>query len=410
MQIEKIAADKMRAAEYNPRKDLKSGDAEYEKLRRSIEVFGYVEPVIWNKQTGNIIGGHQRFKVLRDMGVTEIDCVVVDLNDKNEKALNLALNKISGSWDNDKLEALLREIDTDCFDVSVTGFDAPEMAALFRSGDLAGVREDDFDEEPPEEPFTRAGDVWQLGRHRLICGDASRPETYSALMGGRPAALVVTDPPYNVAYEGVAGAFENDNLNSECFRKFLMDAFTAMYGSLEDGGSIYVFHSDRETVSFHTAFAEAGFFAHQTCVWVKNSAVMGRCDYQFDYEPILYGWKPTAGHRWYADRKQRTVWNFDRPAKSKLHPTTKPVALMAYPIVNSSMQGDVVLDPFGGSGSTLIACEQTGRSCYMIEIDRGYVDVIVSRYVAMCGGEEVVLMRGGEQLPWNCLEAGAPGR
>lgn len=161
----------------------------------------------------------------------------------------------------------------------------------------------------------------------------------------------------------------------------------------------------KKSTTWHTAFDEAGFFAHQTCVWVKNSAVMGRCVYQFDYEPILYGWKPTAGHRWYADCDQRTVWNFDRPAKSKLHPTTKPVALMAYPIVNSSMPGDMVLDPFGGSGSTLLACEQTGRSCFMIEIEERFADVIVSRYVAMCGGEEVVLMRGGREVPWECLEA-----
>ena len=204
------------------------------------------------------------------------------------------------------------------------------------------------------------------GRHRLICGDAES-ETIKAA-GRSQANLVITDPPYNVDYKGTAGKLKNDNMESTKFHAFLLSAYRCMYDALVDGGGIYVFHADRETVNFRTAFTEAGFFCHQTCIWIKNTPVLGRCDYQYNHEPILVGWKPTAGHNWYADRKQRTTWNFDRPTKSKHHPTMKPVALCAYPIMNSSLTNNIVLRPFGGSGSTLIACEQTGRICYTMEL------------------------------------------
>jgi len=399
MDIRKIPVKELNPAKYNPRKNLKPGDPEYEKLKRSITEFGYVEPIIWNKRTGNIVGGHQRYKVLLELGYKEVNCVVLDIDEQKEKALNVALNKITGEFDIPLLTDLLKDINDSGFDVSLTGFDADEIDTLFRDSVVSGVKEDGFDKPPPEKPISRQGDIWLLGKHKLICGDSTKPETYSMLMEGQKASLIVTDPPYNVAYEGTAGTIKNDNMESKKFHEFLLSAFKCMYKNLVDGGSIYVFHADRETVNFRTAFSEAGFFCHQTCIWVKNTPVLGRCAYQYNHEPILMGWKPTAGHQWYADRKQRTTWNFDRPSKSKYHPTMKPVALVAYPIVNSSLSNSIVLDPFGGSGSTLIACEQTGRICHTIELDERYVDVIVERFREFKGFDaEITLLRGGEKI------------
>lgn len=401
MDIQKLSIEKLNPSAYNPRKDLKPGDAEYEKLRRSIEEFGYVEPIIWNKRTGNIVGGHQRYKVLVALGYTVVDCVVLDIDEQKEKALNVALNKISGEFDIPLLTDLLKDIGASGFDVSLTGFDAAEMDALFRDSIVGGIKEDDFDEPLPETPISKQGDIWLLGRHRLICGDATKAETYKKLLDGQQANLVITDPPYNVDYKGTAGKLKNDNMESNKFHAFLLVAYRCMYDSLVDGGGIYVFHADRETVNFRTAFTEAGFFCHQTCIWIKNTPVLGRCDYQYNHEPILVGWKPTAGHNWYADRKQRTTWNFDRPTKSKHHPTMKPVALCAYPIMNSSLTNNIVLDPFGGSGSTLIACEQTGRICYTIELDERYADVIVKRYIEQKGSDtDVFLMRDTQKTAY----------
>ena len=402
MDIRKIPVKELNPAKYNPRKNLKPGDPEYQKLKRSISEFGYVEPIIWNKRTGNIVGGHQRYKVLLDLGYGEVDCVVLDIDEQKEKALNVALNKITGEFDIPLLTDLLKDINDSGFDVSLTGFDADEIDTLFRDSVVSGVKEDGFDKPPPEKPISRQGDIWLLGRHKLICGDSTKPETYSMLMEGQKASLIVTDPPYNVAYEGNAGTIKNDNMESQKFHEFLLSAFKCMYENLADGGSIYVFHADRETVNFRTAFSEAGFFCHQTCIWVKNTPVLGRCAYQYNHEPILMGWKPTAGHQWYADRKQRTTWNFDRPSKSKYHPTMKPVALVAYPIVNSSLSNSIVLDPFGGSGSTLIACEQTGRVCHTIELDEKYVDVIVERFREFKGSDaEIYLLRGNEKISYE---------
>lgn len=404
MEFQKIKTDKLNPARYNPRKDLKPGDAEYEKLKHSIEEFGYVEPIIWNKTTGSVVGGHQRLKILHQMGFDEVDCVVVDLDEQKEKALNIALNKISGEWDNEKLALLISDLNDSAFDISLTGFDAAEIDELFKDKLSDKIKEDNFDEPLPENPVTKQGDIWLLGRHRLICGDSTKPETYTLLTEGKKANLVVTDPPYNVAYEGTAGKIQNDNMDDKKFYEFLLSAYKGMYESLTNGGSIYVFHADRETVNFRTAFRDAGFFCHQTCVWVKNTPVLGRCDYQYNHEPVLVGWKPTAGHKFYGDRKQRTTWNFDRPAKSKYHPTMKPLALVAYPIMNSSLTNSIVLDPFCGSGSTLIACEQTERICYAVELDEKYADVIVKRFIEQMGNDsDVFLLRNGIMTPYNEL-------
>ena len=407
LDIQKIDVEKLNPAKYNPRKDLKPGDPEYEKLKKSIETFGYVEPVIWNKRTGCIVGGHQRYKILKEQGAKEIECVVVEMDVAEEKALNIALNKVSGDWDLPKLADLIGELDDGMFDVSLTGFDAAEIDDLFSKVHDKEIKEDNFDvDEALKEPtMSKQGDVWLLGRHRLICGDSTEAKTYEVLMEGKKANLVVTDPPYNVAYEGTAGKIQNDNMADKKFYEFLLNFYKCTFEAMSDGAAIYVFHADKETVNFRTAFTEAGLFCHETCVWVKNSLVLGRCDYQYTHEPILYGWKPTAGHKFYGDRKQKSTWNFDRPTKSEMHPTMKPLNLIAYPIQNSSLTNCIVLDPFGGSGSTLIACEQTNRICYTIELDEKYADVIVKRYIEQIGSdEEVYLIRDGEKSSYKKIK------
>ena len=385
-------------ADYNPRKDLKPGDAEYEKLKRSIEQFGYVEPVIWNKTTGRVVGGHQRLKVLMDMGMTEVDCVVVEMDEDKEKALNIALNKISGDWDKDKLALLIADLQGADFDVSLTGFELAEIDDLFKDTLKDGVKDDDFDvgAELEKPTFSKAGDIWTLGRHRLICGDSTKSETYAALMGSTKANLVITDPPYNVNYEGSAGKIKNDNMADDAFYNFLLDAYTQMHAAMADDASIYVFHADTEGLNFRRAFADAGFYLSGCCIWKKQSLVLGRSPYQWQHEPCLYGWKKNGKHQWYTGRKETTIWEFDKPKKNGDHPTMKPIPLLAYPIMNSSMSNSVVLDPFGGSGSTLIACEQTDRICYTVELDEKFCDVIVKRYIEQVGGsDDVTVQRDG---------------
>lgn len=385
-------------ADYNPRKDLKPGDAEYEKLKRSIEQFGYVEPVIWNKTTGRVVGGHQRLKVLMNLGFSEVDCVVVELSEEKEKALNVALNKISGDWDKDKLALLISDLQGADFDVSLTGFDPAEIDDLFKQSVKDGLHEDEFDvaAELEKPTITKPGDIWTLGRHRLICGDSTKPETFELLMAGRKANLVITDPPYNVNYEGSAGKIKNDNMANDAFYQFLLSAFQNTEAVMADDASIYVFHADTEGLNFRRAFADAGFYLSGCCIWKKQSLVLGRSPYQWQHEPVLYGWKKNGKHQWYTGRKETTIWEFDKPKKNGDHPTMKPIALLAYPIMNSSMSNTLVLDPFGGSGSTLIACEQSDRSCFTIELDEKFCDVIVKRYIEQVGtAEQVSVVRDG---------------
>lgn len=407
MIIEKIKVEKLIPADYNPRKDLQPGDSEYEKIKRSLEEFGYVDPVIWNKTTGRVVGGHQRLKVLASMGRTEVECVVVELDEEKEKALNVALNKISGDWDKEKLAVLMTDLDAADFDVSLTGFDAAEIDDLFKDTLRDGVEDDDFDvdEELQNPPITMQGDVWLLGRHRLVCGDSTKKETFDKLMEDKKANLVVTDPPYNVDYEGSAGKIKNDNMANDTFYQFLLDAFTNTEDALAKDGSIYVFHADTEGLNFRKAFEEAGFYLSGTCIWKKQSLVLGRSPYQWKHEPILFGWKKKGRHRWYSDRKQSTIWEFDKPKRNADHPTMKPIALIAYPIMNSSLTNSIVLDPFGGSGSTLIASEQTDRICYMIELDEKYCDVIAKRYIEQVGtDEDVYVIRNNKKIAYSELE------
>ena len=407
MIIEKKNTADLLPADYNPRKDLKPGDAEYEKLKRSIEQFGYVEPVIWNQTTGRVVGGHQRLKVLIDMGMTEVDCVVVAMDEEKEKALNIALNKISGDWDKDKLALLIADLQGADFDVSLTGFEPAEIDALFKDTLKDGVKDDDFDvgAELAQPTMTKPGDIWTLGRHRLICGDSTKAETYDLLMGNTKANLVITDPPYNVNYEGSAGKIKNDNMADEAFYNFLLDAYTQMHSAMADDASIYVFHADTEGLNFRRAFADAGFYLSGCCIWKKQSLVLGRSPYQWQHEPCLYGWKKNGKHQWYTGRKETTIWEFDKPKKNGDHPTMKPIPLLAYPIMNSTMSNAVVLDPFGGSGSTLIACEQTDRICYTVELDEKFCDVIVKRYIEQVGNADgVTVQRDGLTYKYSEVE------
>ena len=407
MVIEKKNTADLLPADYNPRKDLKPGDPEYEKLKRSLEQFGYVEPVIWNKATGRVVGGHQRLKVLIDMGITEVECVVVDLPEDKEKALNIALNKISGDWDKDKLAVLIADLQGTAFDVSLTGFDAAEIDDLFKDTLKDGVKDDNFDvdAELKEPPITKPGDIWTLGRHRLVCGDSTKAETFDLLMAGAKANLVITDPPYNVNYEGSAGKIQNDNMGNEAFYEFLLAAFRNTAAIMADDASIYVFHADTEGLNFRRAFADAGFYLSGCCIWKKQSLVLGRSPYQWQHEPVLYGWKKSGKHQWYTGRKETTIWEFDKPKKNGDHPTMKPIPLLAYPIMNSSMSNTLVVDPFGGSGSTLIACEQTDRSCNTIELDPKFCDVIVKRYIEQVGSsEKVSCQRDGLTYSFDELE------
>ena len=408
MKFEKHKISELIPAEYNPRKKLKPGDREYEKIKNSITEFGYVEPIIVNADM-TIIGGHQRATVLAGLGYDEIDCIVIDIDKTKEKALNIALNKITGEWNKELLADLIKDLEDSSFDVGITGFEPPEIEQLFNSVHDKKIKEDDFDvdAELKKPCVAKAGDVWMLGRHRVVCGDSIKPETYNILMDGKRANMVLTDPPYNVNVEETAGKIKNDNMASEDFYKFLFAAFVNMEQSMEQDASIYVFHADTEGLNFRKAFQDAGFYLSGCCIWKKNALVLGRSPYQWMHEPCLFGWKKGGKHQWYSDRKQTTIWEYDRPKSSKEHPTMKPVALMAYPIQNSCMSNCIVLDPFLGSGSTLMACEQTGRICYGIELEEKFVDVIVNRYIEQRGSAEgISVIRDGAEVKYAELFKG----
>ena len=379
------------------------------KLRASLREFGFINPVIIDRNYG-VIAGHGRIMAAKEEGITEVPCVFADhLSEAQKKAYILADNRMAmdAGWDEELLRVEIEALQGMDFDPLLTGFDEAELADLF--GEENEAKEDDFDVDAElEKPtVTQSGDVWTLGRHRLICGDSTQAETFDILMQGKKANLVVTDPPYNVNYEGTAGKIKNDNMASEKFYQFLLDAFTNIARVMADDASIYVFHADTEGLNFRKAFSDAGFYLSGCCIWKKPSLVLGRSPYQWQHEPCLYGWKKNGRHQWYSDRKQTTIWEFDKTKKNTDHPTMKPIPLLAYPICNSSMSNTLILDPFGGSGSTLIACEQTDRSCYTAELDEKYCDVIVKRYIGQVGSAEGVFVeRDGEQIPYSEVEGG----
>ena len=377
------------------------------KLRSSLREFGFINPIIIDKDY-NIIAGHGRLMAAKDEGIREVQCVFVDyLTEAQKKAYILADNRMAldAGWDKELLKVEIEALQAEDFDLGLTGFDEKELASFFDADN--DVHEDDFDVDAELEkpPVTKTGDVWLLGRHRLVCGDSTKEKTYTTLMKGEQANLVVTDPPYNVNYQGTAGKIKNDNLQNDQFYTFLLSAFTCMEKAMAKDASIYVFHADTEGLNFRKAFDAARFYLSGTCIWKKQSLVLGRSPYQWQHEPCLYGWKKNGKHQWYSDRKQTTIWEFDKPQKNGDHPTMKPVPLIAYPIKNSSMTNCIVLDPFGGSGSTLIACEQTGRICRTIELDEKYCDVIVKRYIEQVGTtENVSVIRDGKTIPFDALE------
>ena len=402
MEIKELPLKELKPAAYNPRKKLKKGDKEYEKIKQSLLKFGYVDPIIVNEDL-TVIGGHQRLTVLKDLDYETAKCVIVDLPKEDEKALNIALNKITGQWDEALLADLLLDLQESDFNLDLTGFEPPEIDDILSNVHDKELSEDEFDveEELKKPTLSRHGDIWQLGKHRVICGDSTKAETYKQLLDDRKANLVVTDPPYNVDVEETAGKILNDNMSDGDFYQFLLSMFTQVENHMEDDASIYVFHADTEGLNFRKAFKDAGFYLSGCCIWKKNSLVLGRSPYQWQHEPCLYGWKKKGKHQWFSDRKQTTIWEYDRPKSSKDHPTMKPIQLMAYPIQNSSMRGTIVLDPFLGSGSTLIAADQTGRVCYGIELDEKFVDVIVKRYIEVTGDTEVTVQRNHEALTYN---------
>ena len=369
------------------------------KLRSSLREFGFINPVIIDRDYG-VIAGHGRILAAKEEGIKEIPCVFADhLTEAQKKAYIIADNRMAmdAGWDEELLRVEIEALQAEAFDLSLTGFDEKELADLFQED--SEVEDDDFDVdgELKEPAVTQMGDVWTLGRHRLVCGDSTKEETYEVLMQGQKANLVLTDPPYNVNYEGAAGKIKNDNMAGDKFYQFLLDAFINMEKVMANDASIYVFHADTEGLNFRKAFADAGFYLSGCCIWMKPSLVLGRSPYQWQHEPCLYGWKKKGKHQWYADRQQTTIWSFEKTKKNTDHPTMKPIPLLAYPIKNSTMSNTLVLDPFGGSGSTLIACEQTDRSCFTIELDEKFCDVIVKRYIEQVGSaDEVSVLRDGK--------------
>ena len=381
------------------------------KLRSSLREFGFVNPVIIDREF-NVIAGHGRILAAKEENIEQVPCVFVDyLTEAQKKAYILADNRfaLDAGWDEDMLRVEMEALQDMDFDISLTGFDEAEIADLFAADDNE-AQEDDFDEDAAlqAEPFVKAGDLWLLGRHRLLCADSTNTENVKLLMDGKKANVCITDPPYACNYTGGTGMkIMNDNLKGEEFYQFLLSAFKNAYENLADGAAIYIFHSDAEKVNFYNAVVAAGFHYSTTCIWVKQSLVLGRFDYQMRHEPVIYAFKDTVKHKFYGDRKQTTVWEFDRPSKSKLHPTTKPLPLIAYPMKNSSLVNSIVLDLFGGSGSTLMAAEQMDRTAYLMELDPVYASAIVRRFVAYRGNtEDVHIIRDGQKLP--CSEVYIP--
>ena len=376
------------------------------KLRGSLREFGFINPVIIDNDY-NVIAGHGRLMAAKEEGIEEVPCVLVDyLSEAQKKAYILADNRYAqdADWDEELLKLEIEALEGMDFDVSLTGFNEDEIADLFADSEGTRAEDDDFDLSDALEKaaFVERGDVWIVGRHRLMCGDATSEKDVAILMDNKRANLIITDPPYNVAFESSDGlSIKNDRMENEKFYEFLLSAFKNMAGHLEKGGSAYVFHADTEGLNFRKAFIDAGFHLSGCCIWVKNSLVLGRSDYQWQHEPVLYGFLQNGKHFWSknAGRTQTTIWNFDKPKKNKNHPTSKPLELLAYPIGNSSSENAIVIDTFGGSGSTLMTCEQTNRICYTMELDEKYASVILRRYVeGTDNAENVYVIRNGEKM------------
>ena len=402
--FEKVNIDKLVPYARNARTHSKE---QILQLRASLREFGFVNPVIVDKDL-NIIAGHGRIMAAKEEGITEIPCVFAEhLTEAQKRAYIIADNRLAlnAGWDTEMLSVEIAELQGSDFDIALLGFDDAELNKLL--GGMEDIKDDDFDVESElQKPaISKPGDLWLLGKHRLVCGDSTKSDTFALLMDGKRANLCVTDPPYNVNYEGSAGKIKNDNMAGDKFYQFLLDAFINIEKNMADDASIYVFHADTEGFNFRKAFSDAGFYLSGCCIWKKDSLVLGRSPYQWQHEPVLFGWKKKGRHQWYTGRKETTIWNFDKPKRNGDHPTMKPIPLLAYPILNSSMSNTIVLDPFGGSGSTLIACEQSERICYTVELDEKFCDVIVKRYIEQVGSSDnVSVQRDGISYKYDELD------
>lgn len=383
--------------EKNPRRN----DEAVKYVVESIKQFGFKVPIVIDKDNV-IVAGHTRYKAAKKIGLKEVPCIVADdLTEEQVKAFRLADNKVAekAEWDFDLLHGELDDILG--IDMTTFGFDFDIKE------EEPEVIEDDFNMEPPEEPYVKLGDLYQLGKHRLLCGDSTKINDVQKLMGGELADLLITDPPYNVAL-GMGGSVDearkrhrrtdglvimNDSMEDGEFYQFLYDFYICAYAVMKPGASFYIWHADNEGLNFRLALKDAGFQLRQTLIWNKNTITLGRQDYQWKHEPCLYGWKDGASHNWYSDRKQSTVIDMNKPAKSELHPTMKPLELFDYQIKNSSKKDDNVLDLFGGSGTTIMACEQNGRRAFTMEFDPRYAQTIIERWEKFTG-EKAVRLNG----------------
>lgn len=378
MKVQNVSIDSIKPYKNNPRDNEAGVDA----VANSIKEFKWQQPIVVD-ENNVIIVGHTRYLAAKKLGLDKVPVkVATGLTPEQVKAYRLADNKTGEltDWDMGLLDDELADIAD--IDMSDFGFD------LYISDDDEEVQEDAFDEEVPEEPKSKLGQIFKLGRHRLMCGDSTNPEMVKKLVGGVQCDLLLTDPPYNVGYEGKQKSkmtIKNDRQEDDEFYKFLFNAFSAAKDNLKQGSSFYIWYASSEAANFNNAANNAGLSVREELIWEKNNLVLGRQDYQWKHEPCLYGWVEGGSHSWYSDRKQTTVMHFDNPQRSDLHPTMKPVALFDYQIKNSTKSGDVVLDLFGGSGTTIMACEQDGRNACVMEYDPKYVDVIIKRWEDFTG-------------------------
>lgn len=379
------------------------------KLRSSLREFGFINPIIIDRDY-NVIAGHGRILAAKEEGIEEVPCVFADhLTEAQKKAYIIADNRMAmdAGWDEELLRVEIEALQAEDFNTLLTGFDEKELADLFKDDTDSEAKDDDFDLTAALEKasFVEKGDIWTVGRHRLMCGDATSAEDVSQLMGSTKANLILTDPPYGVSFKSSSGlTIQNDSMKDEEFYNFLLASFKNMVSHLEQGGAAYVFHADTEGLNFRRAFIDAGLHLAGCCIWVKDSLVLGRSDYQWQHEPVLYGFLQNGKHKWFSDRKQTTIWNFDKPKRNANHPTSKPLDLLGYPIGNSTQENAVVIDTFGGSGSTMMACEQMNRVCYMMELDPKYASVILRRAVENgISPGDVFVERNGEKLMYSDL-------
>ena len=386
MKIEIAKIDSIKPYPNNPRKLSKKA---IEKVSMSLKEYGFQQPIVVDKDR-IIVVGHTRYQASRSLGLKEVPITIAaELTPDKINAYRIADNRTNeeAEWDEDLLKLEIKELDLKKFNLNLTGFDDKQINDLLFE-EKQGLTDDDAVPETPEEPISKLGDIWQLGKHKLLCGDSTDAKHYEKLFNENKADLLMTDPPYNVDYEGKTKeklTIKNDLKNDDDFLQFLTDAFNNCAINLKLGCSFYIFHSDWYGLEFRQSIKNSDLELKQNLIWEKNSMVMGRQDYQWQHEPCLYGWKKGSSHSWYSDRKQTTIIKYNRPTQSKLHPTMKPVGLVEYLIKNSSKQEDIVLDPFLGSGTTLIACEKLDRICYGLELDPKYCDVIIKRWEQWTG-------------------------